>query len=737
MSRNLQTLAGCVTAQGRPIADVAVSNGMDVTLTGTDGRYILPRHGDTRFVYVTKPTGYAVQEPFYQDIRQAPPAACIDFKLLIRDEPVPFNFGVIGDLHVADPFPSGSLVNMAMINKAMDWASQDTKAHDGVFLVSVGDVTHKARDNEFKLLAEMRHRLPLPFYSLIGNHDTSQSTPSNYADNYQTAMGPTCYSFEYGGLHICMYDLYWLEDRHRYRPWLDNDLAAVAEGMPCVVVIHDGSMPSDFYDSLPANRVIAVLGGHWHTSRCFYHNGRRHYEVNPIVPCGSMDGSPTSYRRMIFDGRELTSSIRVYVNDQSLRRATFCALDEPAKRFTDQLVIDQIQPGADWATLHGPQNTRATDDIITLPLRLAWRSACPGGALLQSPIVAAGRVFMPSQDEERPCGYLTAFDLFTGNECWTVQRDAPIRFSAMHHNGVVVCATLTGEVLACHSDSGRILWTHQLGDPSVRHVYQAPSVYRDTVLIGTAAYFACLDIRTGQARWVRQDLAGEWAASYGSAAVDGDRLYVGFGGQPHQMWCLDAETGQTIWDIPGRKRLGDGCAGAPVVGQVMGGTCKMVFYHRRGAVVVGAFCDSGQINWTYHFDGGYSYGSPAFKAFRPDPDRGQTLSGEFLFTPRSTGSLACLAAREGKLKWQWKAPRGPLPIGDNGQAMISSPLVTGPFMHVACMDGTMRTIDAQDGREIGLVKFGAPSLSSPVATGNVLVAADCSAAVSVFVGSQD
>ena len=737
MSSNLQILTGRVIAQDGPIADVVVSNGMDVTLTGSDGCYSLPRRDDTRFVSVTKPTGYAVQGPFYHDVRQALPDACIDFKLHTCDEPVPFSFGVIGDLHVADPFPAGARVDMATINKAVHWASEDTKAHDGAFLVSVGDVTHKARENEFKLLTGLINDLSLPFYPLIGNHDTSKSTPENYADNYQTAMGPLCYSFEYGGLHLSMYDLHWLADRHCYRPWLDNDLAVVPKGMPCVVVIHDGSMPSDFYDSLPANRVIAVLGGHWHTSRCFRHNGRRHYEVNPIVPCGSMDGSPTCYQRMTFDGRQLTSSIRVYVEDQSLRRATFCALDEPVNRFSDQSVIAQMQPGADWATLHGPQNTRATDDVVTWPPRLAWRSACPGGALLQSPIVAAGKVFMPSQDEEKPCGYLTAFDLFTGDECWTVQRDAPIRFSAMHHNGVVVCATLTGEVLACNGDDGRILWTHQLGDPTVRHVYQAPSVYRDGVLIGTAAHFACLDIKTGQPRWVRQDLAGEWAASYGTAAVDEDRLYVGFGGQPHQMWCLDAQSGQTIWDIPGRKRLGDGCSGAPVVGQVMGGACKMVFYHRRGAVVVGAFCNSGQINWTYHFDGSYSYGSPAFKAFRADADRGQTLSGEFLFTPRSPGSLACLKAREGQLQWQWQAPRGPLPIGDNGQALISSPLVAGSFVHIACMDGTVRTIDAGGGREIGAVSLSAPSLSSPVATGNVLVAADCSAAVSVFVGSQD
>ena len=572
--------------------------------------------------------------------------------------------------------------------------------------------------------------MPLPFYPLLGNHDTRPSTQDSYADHYQSSLGPLCYSFDYGGLHVCMYDLCW-EETHRYRAWLDNDLNAVPKDRPCILVIHDGSMPTEFYDSLPADRIVAVLGGHWHTTRCFAHNGRRHYELNPIVPCGSMDASPTAYRRFRFDGQIVTSHVEVYVDEDDLSRATFSALTNRVGRFVDETVTTRISPGEDWATFHGPDGQRSIDQALAPPLQLAWRSPCPGGALLQSPIVADGKVFMPSQDEDEPCGYLSAFDLHSGEEAWTVRREAPFRFCALWHQNRLFCAGLTGEVIACDADDGGIVWTHQMGDPTLRHVYQAPVAHEDSVLVGTAAYFACLNAKSGAPRWVRQDLSGEWAASYGSAVVQDDRVYVGFGGQSQQLWCLDVHTGQTIWEIPGRKRLGDGCSGAPVVGQV-GHDLSMVFYHRRGPAVVAAFCETGQINWTYQFSGGYSYGSPAFKAYAADAAAGQVSSGVLLFTPRSPGALACLQAREGFLRWQWQAPVGPLPIGDHGRTLVSSPLVTGAFVHVTCLDGTLRTLEAATGHEMNCVELGAPSQSSPVACGNVLVAADCSAAVSVW-----
>ena len=149
-------MIGRVNCDGIGLAGVAVSNGHDVMRTDGQGRYELPRTAHTRFVFVTKPTGYTVGGPFYADVRRSDPSPSIDFELTVQDEPVPFTFGVIGDLHVADPFPDDPRNSLDTVVAALNWAVDDTQAHDGRFVISVGDVTHKARVAEYALLVLRR-----------------------------------------------------------------------------------------------------------------------------------------------------------------------------------------------------------------------------------------------------------------------------------------------------------------------------------------------------------------------------------------------------------------------------------------------------------------------------------------------------------------------------------------------------------------------------------------------------
>ena len=51
-------LRGRVTAQGKAMAAVVVSNGAEVTLTGKDGAFELPHRGAERFVFVSSPSGF-------------------------------------------------------------------------------------------------------------------------------------------------------------------------------------------------------------------------------------------------------------------------------------------------------------------------------------------------------------------------------------------------------------------------------------------------------------------------------------------------------------------------------------------------------------------------------------------------------------------------------------------------------------------------------------------------------
>ena len=56
-----RTIVGRVECEGRPMAGVAVTDGMNVVRTDAQGQYVLVSPVEARFVYVTTPAGYLPQ----------------------------------------------------------------------------------------------------------------------------------------------------------------------------------------------------------------------------------------------------------------------------------------------------------------------------------------------------------------------------------------------------------------------------------------------------------------------------------------------------------------------------------------------------------------------------------------------------------------------------------------------------------------------------------------------------
>ena len=53
--------SGTVTAEGRPLANVSVSDGRNVVKTDENGRFYLKGYRKTRFITVTVPAGYTTE----------------------------------------------------------------------------------------------------------------------------------------------------------------------------------------------------------------------------------------------------------------------------------------------------------------------------------------------------------------------------------------------------------------------------------------------------------------------------------------------------------------------------------------------------------------------------------------------------------------------------------------------------------------------------------------------------
>src|SRR5262245_19117947 len=86
-------VTGKVTAQGKGLGNVVISDGFSVTKTDASGKYSLFAHDQAQFVFISLPAGYAIPNEkgiarFYERIKRGTAAQVVDFpltKLAVND----------------------------------------------------------------------------------------------------------------------------------------------------------------------------------------------------------------------------------------------------------------------------------------------------------------------------------------------------------------------------------------------------------------------------------------------------------------------------------------------------------------------------------------------------------------------------------------------------------------------------------------------------------------------------
>lgn len=293
----------------RGLADVVVSNQRDVVRTRADGAYQLTGRGDG-VVFVSLPDDRRAVGAFW---RAAPSAdgAPIDFALAPRRASVEFSFIHASDTHVS-PANAARLRQMRAI--------VESRRPD--FVLVTGDLVRDAlRVGEaeargyFDLYVDEIGQFPVPVWSVPGNHENfgierhlshvDAAHPLYGKAMYRQRLGPTYYSFTYGGIHFVGLDSVDIADEWYYGhvddtqlAWLRADLAQLPAGTPVVTFNHipflsaidemggyrdDGPAPtllkvgdhtvfrhvvSNFADVLAvmaARNWPLALGGHFHT----------------------------------------------------------------------------------------------------------------------------------------------------------------------------------------------------------------------------------------------------------------------------------------------------------------------------------------------------------------------------------------------------------------------------------------------------------------------------------------
>jgi outer membrane protein assembly factor BamB len=192
-----------------------------------------------------------------------------------------------------------------------------------------------------------------------------------------------------------------------------------------------------------------------------------------------------------------------------------------------------------WADRAGynPHETRIGPGNVA-QLTEAWSAPLPSGTgAPQGPLVARGRVFVPSDALFEGPSALTAYDADDGAQLWSHSvpgnpdlPDFPPQLRVTTAGDVVVLARAFGGdfggLEALDAATGEVLWSSparlMTGDPIVhRGVVYAWYLSLDTFLAGLAAF----DLETGELLWRSPDTAQQ--ATYASA--QGGRVYATVG----------------------------------------------------------------------------------------------------------------------------------------------------------------------------------------------------------------
>jgi eukaryotic-like serine/threonine-protein kinase len=219
-------------------------------------------------------------------------------------------------------------------------------------------------------------------------------------------------------------------------------------------------------------------------------------------------------------------------------------------------------------------------------------------------------------------------------------------------------------------------WTFETRGP----VYSSPAVVNGTVYFGSNDHnLYALDASSGQKLWSFQ--AGSRVES--SPTVVNGVVY--FGSNDHNLYALDASSGKQKWSFPASKAV----YSSP---RVVNG---IVYFGSEDRNLYALDASSGQKLWSFR-SGHAVYSSP-------------TVANDVVYFSSDDHNLYALDARSGQKLWSFFP----------GDFVISSPVVVREMVYFGSEDRTLYALNAASGRQKWSFRSGDALFSSPAVANGV------------------
>ena len=338
----VRQISGCVSSQGRGLAGVAVTDGSNIVLTDSMGRYSLATLSLSQFVYITTPSGYDVPvasgsiPQFYHTL--TPSDSIYDFHLTpSATDDNRHAFVVHTDVQVTSKADVALFAGQIVPDTRQTLQRLAAEGYK-VFGTDCGDIVGDT-PSLFDDYIRACQVLNTPFFRIIGNHDMDywgRSFETSYR-TFSSLFGPTHYSFNCGKAHyIFINDNFYTGFGINYigyipestLRWLEQDLNLLPKGSPVFVFMHiptaestDLDHASFNYDWLANVRQFHymfkdfdthIVSGHTHFNMNLEFNSHLYEHVTAAV-CGTwwrteecMDGTPRGYGVFTVDGERVS-----------------------------------------------------------------------------------------------------------------------------------------------------------------------------------------------------------------------------------------------------------------------------------------------------------------------------------------------------------------------------------------------------------------------------------------------
>ncbi|WP_215226529.1 calcineurin-like phosphoesterase C-terminal domain-containing protein [Echinicola shivajiensis] len=362
------------------LANVAISNGLEVILTDEKGRYELPV-ADDQIIFVIKPSGYKVPVndknlPQYFYIHKPSGSPATKFPGVVPTGKLPrkLNFGLIPTEDKADftalVFGDPQPYTIEEVNHFENGVVSEVAGIEGIdFGLSLGDLVGNDLDL-FDPYIEATSKVGVPWYNVLGNHDLNFDVKEDHLsdETFEAHFGPANYAFNHGKVHFIVLDdilypdprdgkSYWGGFRKDQLEFVKNDLEHVPKDHLIVLAFHIPlSEPSGdpfkdedrqaLFNLLKDYPNTLSLSAHTHLQRqdfFFEKDGwnqkhpHHHYNVGTTsgdwysgvlnekgVPKSTMrDGTPKGYAFIEFTGNQYDIRYKVVDQEKDYQMAIF------------------------------------------------------------------------------------------------------------------------------------------------------------------------------------------------------------------------------------------------------------------------------------------------------------------------------------------------------------------------------------------------------------------------------